>query len=355
MTGRVTVSLLLILFAPGGVGVLARQDENATKRRKQPANEAAKPTPAPAPPRRSSERRTTTANTPKSAPKRNGEPPRAPAPAELTVATIPADSTVFVNGDPHQANNGVVRLGNLAAGEYRVVVRKEGYRDAERTVGLKPGDKTRLPDVKLERAYGTLIVTPREAGARIRVDEAGSQTLIGSFEGSLGGLELSPGDYKVVISKEGHQPAVYPVQITAAQAFKLVPDSLKVIPPPPGPKFRPDPRTTVHAAREGKYLVFTLSGRSGETVRPIGAVEVAATLSGGGVAPHTPEGMLTGFPCQVDFVRLDNVADFSFVEPPGAGNDWRRVVVRVRPKDSKRDVRFQIIWRLLRDGPVGRP
>jgi hypothetical protein len=55
-------------------------------------------------------------------------------------------------------------------------------------------------------------------------------------------------------------------------------------------------------------------------------------------------------------VRLENVAEYSFVEPPGAANQWARAVVRLRPKESKRPMHFLINWKSLRSlVPDGSP
>jgi hypothetical protein len=110
--------------------------------------------------------------------------------------------------------------------------------------------------------------------------------------------------------------------------------------------FRPDSEMRAQTSVEGKYVVVELGGRSGDTSSPFGAVDVTLTRSGQ-VWTVNVTGMLTGHPCQFDFVRLENVAESTFAEPPGSGNQWGRAVLRIRPKDSKRPIRFLINWKAL--------
>jgi hypothetical protein len=52
----------------------------------------------------------------------------------------------------------------------------------------------------------------------------------------------------------------------------------------------------------------------------------------------------------VDLLPRENVAEMSFKEPPGTINQWRKVLIRVRPKDSKRIVRLAVYWQALEPG-----
>lgn len=358
MTGRVKTSvplLILIAVCSAGPGV-GRQDENAS-RRKPPAKEAPKPTPAASATRRKTEKRTPPP------PPTKREPPPPPArveTGELTVVAIPRDSVVLVNGQAFQAHDGVVVRRNLAAGEYRVVVRKDGFRDADYTIGLGAGEKKSPLRVELKALSGVLNIAPTVRGATIKVVETDSVTEIGSFDGRVNGLELAPGRYRVTVSKQGHRPAVRDVLIKPDESVHLEP-TLELeaaaagerAPRPQPPRFPRDPAMSLRAAPEGKDILVTLVGRSGETSIPLGTVEVTLALSGGQVTTSSVSGRLTGYPCQFDFVRLENVAEFSFVEPPGTGNGWGRAVVRVRPKNSKRVMRFQINWKLVQSAASG--
>jgi hypothetical protein len=46
---------------------------------------------------------------------------------------------------------------------------------------------------------------------------------------------------------------------------------------------------------------------------------------------------------------IENVAAKSLKEGPGSINDWSRIKVRIRPKDSKHLVRFVVGWQLLNE------
>jgi TonB family protein len=67
-------------------------------------------------------------------------------------------------------------------------------------------------------------------------------------------------------------------------------------------------------------------------------------------------GNLNGFPCQVDLLKLENVADAVIVETPGPANNWSEIVVRLRPKDEKRrPISFAINWLSLAGRPGLKP
>jgi hypothetical protein len=100
---------------------------------------------------------------------------------------------------------------------------------------------------------------------------------------------------------------------------------------------------------EGKYLIVTLTGRAGVAPGLVGSIEVSL-----GPSRESPEvreltGILPGVPCRVEFVGLNNIAESSFVEPPGIDNEWGAVVVRIKVKDQKRVTNFVIGWKLLKE------
>lgn len=63
-------------------------------------------------------------------------------------------------------------------------------------------------------------------------------------------------------------------------------------------------------------------------------------------------GAFNGWPCSVDFVRLENVAEGAVIEAPGPSNQWSVIVVRLRRKDQKRPVSFAINWKSLQASDV---
>lgn len=276
-----------------------------------------------------------------------------PDSAEVIVNVSPADSTILLDGVEHRAENGMFKRAELKPGTYRIVVRKNGYREAAYDLSVAAGDSRPL-SVKLEPASGTVNVVPTVANAAISIVNAETDREVGRYEGRANNVALAPGRYQVLVSKDGYQTAVREVTVEDAKTLYLEPP-LEPLPTQAverrlteNKSFSPDAATQVHAMPEGKYLVIYLSGRSGNTESTVGSVDVILDgdyIRSGGGASVT--GMLTGFHCQVDFVRLENIAEFSFVEPPGISNQWARVVVRVRPKDSKRAMHFLINWKRL--------
>jgi protein TonB len=59
-------------------------------------------------------------------------------------------------------------------------------------------------------------------------------------------------------------------------------------------------------------------------------------------------GNLNGLPCQIELIKLENIAEASIVEAPGPGNNWTSMMIRVRLKDEKRrPISFAVNWRSL--------
>jgi hypothetical protein len=108
-----------------------------------------------------------------------------------------------------------------------------------------------------------------------------------------------------------------------------------------------EPRTAQEAWLEGKYTIVRLTGEADKTGASWGFIEVAVNISANGATLRSVTGVLPGRLCRVDIVARENVTEYSFKEPPGSFNKWRSVLVRVRPKDSKRVVRFAIYWQVL--------
>jgi TonB family protein len=58
-------------------------------------------------------------------------------------------------------------------------------------------------------------------------------------------------------------------------------------------------------------------------------------------------GLLPGVPSLVEFVKVANINDYAFSEPPANSNEWRNVEIRIRPKDPNRTIVFSVIWKKL--------
>jgi len=294
--------------------------------------------------------------------KRRGRQPNAasskprkvtPATAALTIRVTPVDSTINVQGVDYRVENGFFLRDNLAPGKYNVAIRRDGYKRADYEINIGPGSRTPL-SVTLERLSGVLNVSPLVADTEINIIDTATGKSVGFYFGRVRQAELLPGQYQVFISKKGYKSAVREVVVEPSANLFLepsltpLPRPAPIIQAPAALPFRRDYATHAQTRLEGKFIVVTLTGRSGDTVNAVGAIDVTLGVGGGSAQTTNISGMLTGYPCQVDFVRLENVAEYSFVEPPGAANQWARAVVRLRPKESKRPVHFLINWRSLR-------
>ena len=268
--------------------------------------------------------------------------------ASLLVNVTPSDSTIILNEEIQRGENGTFARTDLAPGIYRLVVQREGYEPQTLHINLAPDINTPF-NVVLRLITGVLNIEPTVTGCQISVLDAETNALVGTYSGKARNLELPPGRYQIRVSKEGYRAAVRDVLVKAASTNLLEP-SLEQLPKAPAantrkPQFQPDAETQVQTSVVGKFIVVAINGRSGNTSNAVGAIDIKLT-AGDGVSAYV-SGMLTGYPCQVDLIRLENVAEYSFVEPPGVANQWARIVVRVRPKSSKRPVHFAINWKNL--------
>jgi TonB family protein len=274
-------------------------------------------------------------------------PPKAQPRATLVVKVVPPDSTVLLdtlpagNSDPGSGSN---RFTDLKVAAHSLVVRREGYRDESRTLKLVSGDND-LVTIVLEPLLGTLTVLPNVTGAEITLRSNDTNLPVTTRNGSLESLTLWPGNYELSISKSGYQTATRSIVVKPAQSIYLEPklDAIVAEKPRPVPVRLPFVPLTSSVKPEGKYLIVSVRGASGDATAAAGTINVAASQEGSGLVT----GSLSGQPCAIEFVRLENVAESALVETPGPSNQWSRVIVRVRPKDAKRLVRFAINWRTV--------
>lgn len=280
-------------------------------------------------------------------------PPKPPPVASLTVTVHPADSTItldnkeFGNADAE----GTMTFNKLKASAHLIVVRREGYRDRSVTLTTPGGENTAIK-IALDPLPGKLRVEPSVAGAQIRVKSLDSNRDLISRSGLLDDFEVPPGDYEVIVSKSGYKTLTRTVTIHPAKGLSLEPRlDVMEIPRPPRPPAPAPPRIPITSSVEnaGKYLIVRLRGASGNA-GAVGSINVMASKETSGLMQL--EGSLTGYPCEIEFVRMQNVAEAALVETPGPSNQWANVAIRVRPKDSKRMVHFVINWRSLAKTPI---
>jgi hypothetical protein len=278
----------------------------------------------------------------------------------LSINVAPPDSTIILEGVEYRAENGSFIREGLRPGTYKISAQRNGYRYQDYQVSLGPGRNPPL-SISLEPLAGILNVTPTIADAETRIIELETNRQVGTYSGRARNVELPPGRYQILVSKEGYLTTKREVLIKPAETVFLEP-SLDLLPKPSDPSarqswrpsFRPDSAMQVETAVSGKFIVVVLTGRSGDTANALGAIDVTLSVDSQ-IGALNVSGMLNGYPCQVDFVRLKNVAEYSFIEPPGAANQWARAVVRIRPKETKRPVQFLINWKSLQNTSAAAP
>lgn len=324
------------------------------------------PAPSPSPAPRTT-KGTTSPTTNKSGGNRPVNPPRAPV-TQMTIV-IPVGSRIWLNDVPVETSltkemlllidgqkvrsseqvAGFITLKGIRPGTYRLVARKPDFREyaAAVTVFL---DKENVFTVRLTPAPGTLTVSPSVSGAEIEIFSLETNNSIGRYPERLDQFELAPGQYRVVTSRAGYRVAVREIRVNASESVYLEP-LLEPLPrPTPTPKLAPVAiPMSFSVQRQNKYLLFHLQGSSGDTTKIVGTI----TVSLNGPATKTLTGNLNGLPCQVELIKLENIAEASLVEAPSPANNWTSMVVRVRLKDEKRrPISFAVNWRSLPNAPA---
>lgn len=350
-----TATALLILCVP--CKAFQERGGRETSTGHEPPTVTPPSPPPPATPKSTTRTRTTKR---KSAEKKREDRRVQPTPSVLSIYIAPSDSTIILEGVEYRAENGSFIRNGLRPGTYKIIAQRNGYQHESYQVSLEPGRNLPL-NISLEPLAGILNVTPTVADSETKIIELATNRHVGTYLGSARNVELPPGRYQILVSKEGYLTTRHEVLIQPAEPVFLKP-SLDLLPKPSSssarqsrrPSFRPDSATQVETSVSGKFIVVVLTGRSGDMANALGAIDVTLAV-GSQIGALNVSGMLTGYPCQVDFVRLKNVAEYSFIEPPGAANQWARAVVRIRPKESKRPVQFLINWKSLQNTSAAEP
>jgi len=244
-------------------------------------------------------------------------------------------------------STGLLTFKNLKLNSHVLVVRRSGYRD--RSFAFTPSAGENNPfEIALEPLPGVLHVTPSVSAAEITVRSLDATRETITRSGVIENLEIPAGNYEVKVSKNEYLTVTRRITIQPAQSLYLEPQLEAVEIPKPAP---PPPRKVITAPMTstieiaGKYLVVRLHGASG-ALSNIGSIDVMANKAISGLADI--KGSLSGQPCEVEFVRMENVAEAALLETPSPSNQWSTVAIRVRPKDQKRLVHFVINWRSLK-------
>ena len=260
--------------------------------------------------------------------------------ANIAIKVTPWDSAVWLNEQQvvNSSSDGNLAVTNLKPGSYVLTVRHAGYAEMVRHVSLKPGENDPI-NVTLESLKGILSVKPNVDGSHIALRSIDRDMRVGEYAGAIDQIEYPPGEYEVTISKPGYQPTNRRVTLKPGATVEIEPRLDALPTPTPTPRIVITPRSIVTA--DGKYLVVSVVGTSGNSAQTNGTVNV--TVNRGMTAAYV-EGSLNGLPCNVSFAPVDNVAEGSLIDNPSASNGWAIIGARVRPKDAKRPISFAVSW-----------
>ena len=244
----------------------------------------------------------------------------------------------------YAANSGVVTIKGLKPGPYRVTGRKPNYQDFNKDLSLLI-ETENVVTIVLTPITGRLTVKPSAPGSSVEVFNIEESVSVGSYSGYIENLVLTPGNYRINTSKEGHRTAVREIVVKPGESVYLEP-VVEILPKPaPTPNRRPLPPVipaTFTIDIDGKDVILAINGSTGDTAAGLGTI--TAQIGG---PDHGVVGSFNGMPCLVEFVKLENVVEGAVVESPGPTNSWAKIVVRVRPKDRRRPLSFAINWRSL--------
>jgi TonB family protein len=293
---------------------------------------------------------------------------KSPALVDLRIA-VPPDCAIWLDGQEiaqrdHQkmlqlkdqririeysdADDTII-LKSLKPASYTITASKPDHREYKETVTVSERQQN-FVTVTLRPEPGHLTVATSVSGASIEIVNLESSIRSGPYIAPLDHAEFSPGRYQVNVSKDGYTASSREITIKASESIYLEPQLEPIPAPTPTPMPTPSrraPTATVPLSSSveiaGKELFITLRGASGDTGKTVGSINVSIT----GRTLIEANGRLNGLPCRVQFVQLENVSEGSLIEAPGPSNQWTLLIVRVRPKDPKRPIRFAINWQSL--------
>ncbi len=211
--GLLLISLIILLA--NAFRVSAVQDDDAGRVKKTPG---AAPS-APAKKGGGRIKASTPATTPR--PKSGGSGSNSSS-AELTVSTNQPGSTVLIDNQPKGSTNasGSLKIPRLKPGTYTVTVRKPNFQEENRMVEVVAGKQT--ANFTLSPMPGKLRVSSTVAGASIEVNG------IAYPDGAE--IPLTPGPYRIAVSKPGYRTATREITIVSGklETHTITPEPLPV-------------------------------------------------------------------------------------------------------------------------------
>lgn len=260
--------------------------------------------------------------------------------ANIVLKVTPSDSTVWLNDQKvgGLGPDGSIPLANLKPGPYVIAIRHSGYADEVQSIELKAGTNEPIA-IALEPLKGTLVVRPNVDGTAIEVRSIDRNQHVGSYIGIIDGIDFPPGDYELTVSKPGYKPKTRTVSLSSSALVELE-LTLEAVPSPtPTPRVVIPTQSSVNV--DGKFLVVRVAGRSGDTGRTTGTMEI--TINKASPTAYV-QGSFTGVPCEITFQPLENIDNWVLTDFPSVSNGWALVGARVRLRDSKRPARFVVNW-----------
>ena len=265
--------------------------------------------------------------------------------ANIAIKVMPTDSVVWLNDQQMSdlSSDGSLSLTSLKPGSYVLTVRHSGYRDLLRHIELKADNNDPI-NITLEPVRGTLSVKPNVDGSSIGLRSIDRDRNVGEYAGAIDQIEFPPGEYEVTISKPGYQPASRRFTLKPGATVELEPRLDALPTPTPTPQIVTASRSSVTV--DGKYLVVRVVGTSGDSAQRNGTINVTVNR---GTPTAYVRGSLSGLPCNVSFLSVENVAEGSLIDSPSPSNRWALIGARIRPKDSKRPMSFTVNWSAIQN------
>jgi len=148
-------------------------------------------------------------------------------PAKLNITTDPTEGVaVSINGK----EEGVTPLTTLTldAGTYTISLSKANYETEKQTIALKGNENRTLDAITLNK-MSLISISSNPDGAEIEIDGTKVGTTL------LEGYQISKGDYKICLTKNGYYEKCVPVALEPGQSFSDVYTLEKL----PAKEFRP--------------------------------------------------------------------------------------------------------------------
>jgi len=117
---------------------------------------------------------------------------------ELEISLKTPGASLYIDGKPVEVGPGNDVGKELSSGTYKIRVVKEGYETWEGEVAVKAGEKVEVP-IELKMKKGEVLVRTEPPGAIIYF--GGKSVGTGSYEGK----GLTPGSYKIRVTKEEYE------------------------------------------------------------------------------------------------------------------------------------------------------